>query len=121
MSANKTLLTAITMLIVLGHVGFSNAKEIVLCLNTADQYLVIVSEKGDCVEGEKQITMTGPEMAEKKNMTPIALFENNDECKTVGSVTKIGFDKNGNNSLDEGEIESVSKDCALAPNKESED
>jgi len=111
----------ITLLFLLTYGSFSNAEEIVLCLNSTDQYVVIVNEEGDCLEDETQMKMSGTRMAELKSLTPVANFENNNECETEGTVTEIGFDQNGNSKLDEDEINTTASTCALPVDEESDE
>lgn len=90
----------------------SIAEEVVLCVSMADQYVVTVNEKGDCIENENQIVVSGSHMARKKSMTPVARFTSNDDCDGEGTRTEIGFDENGNGEPDTNEIVSTTGSCA---------
>lgn len=110
----------IVFLCVLSTYGsFSHSQEIVLCLNPVDKYVVALDGDGECLEEETQIIMSGKATANLKDLTPVAVFEDNDACETEGSVIKFGFDKNGNYELDEDELESTSRTCT-APEVNSE-
>ena len=90
----------------------SIAEEVVLCVSTAGQYVVTVNEKGDCLEDENQIVISGTDMARKKSMIPVAKFTSNDDCDGQGMRTEIGFDENGNGEPDANEIVSTTGTCA---------
>ena len=113
------LITTILMLSAFG--SLSNAEQIVLCLNSTDQYVIIVNEEGDCLEDETQMKMSGTRMAEFKSLTPVANFQNNNKCETEGTVTEIGFDQNGNNKLDKDEIYAGSSTCAVPADEDSDE
>jgi len=90
----------------------SVAEEVVLCVSAADQYVVTVNDKGDCLENENQIVISGTGMARKKSMAPIAKFTPNDDCDGQGTRMEIGFDENGNGEPDANEIISTTGTCA---------
>lgn len=110
----------ITLFFLSAYGSLSNAEEIVLCVNSTDQYVVAVEKDGDCLEGENQMKMTGSDMADKKSLTPVAAFEDYVECETEGTVTKIGFDKNNNYKLDEDELMNTSSTCAVNEDQSEE-
>lgn len=89
----------------------SIAEEVVLCMSHADQYIVMVNEKGDCLDEESQIALSGSGMDAKKSMNPLANFTSNDDCDGEGAKTEIGFDENGNGELDANEIASTVGTC----------
>jgi len=120
MNTKKISILVITIFMVFSYVNLSNAEQVVLCLSSTDQYVVAVGQDGECLEEETQIKIMGPNLADLNSLTPVASFEDYKECDTEGTVTKIGFDKNSNLKLDEDEIESVSKVCAVAEEEESE-
>lgn len=112
----------ITTLIMLSAYGnLSNAQEIVLCINPVDKYIVAVEKDGDCLEEETRVKMKGAATADLKGLTPVAVFEDNELCDTEGSKIKFGFDKNGNNELDEDELESTSRTCAVVEDQSSDE
>ena len=111
----------ITLFFLSAYGSFLSAEEMVLCLNSTDQYVVAIEQEGECLEEEKQMKVMGSSVADLKSLTPVALFEDNDECDTEGSVTRIGFDKNGNFKLDEDEIESTTRNCPTPADEESEE
>ena len=80
------------------------AEEVVLCVSEANQYIVTVNEKGDCLEDESRVVLSGSGMDAKKSMTPLANFKSSDDCDGEGATTEIGFDEN--------EIDSTSATCA---------
>ena len=73
---------------------------------------IYVDEKGDCLEDENQIVISGTDMARKKSMIPVAKFTSNDDCDGQGMRTEIGFDENGNGEPDANEIVSTTGTCA---------
>jgi len=90
----------------------SIAEEVVFCTSHADQYIVVVNEKGDCIESETEIVLSGSGMESKKSMTPVANFLENKDCNGQGTLTEIGFDSNENGELDKDEIDSTAGTCS---------
>ena len=104
--------TLITLTVFLGGFAVSiNAEEVILCMSHTDQYVVMVDEKEDCLEDENQMILSGSDMEGRKSMTPVANFKEHDKCDGEGTMTEIGFDKNGNGKLDSDEIASRSGIC----------
>jgi len=98
----------------------SMAEEVVLCTSHADQYIVMVNDKGDCIETEIQIVLSGSGMESKKSMTPVANFLENKGCDGEGTLTEIGFDSNENGELDKDEITSTAGSCSPIAEESSE-
>jgi hypothetical protein len=90
----------------------SIAEEVVLCMSHADQYIVMVNEKGDCLEEESQIVLSGSGMEAKKSMAPLANFKPNGDCDGEGTKIEFGFDENGNDGLDANEIDTTNATCS---------
>lgn len=109
----------ITLFFLSAYGSSLNAEEVVLCVNSTDQYVVAVGQDGDCLEEETQMKMKGSSVADLKSLTPVAAFEDYVECETEGTVTKIGFDKNNNYELDEDEIMSTSRNCKVLAEQQS--
>ena len=119
----KKILISSLMLTVVSFFNIGNssiAEEVILCTSHADQYIVMVNEKGDCVESETQIVLSGSGMDTKKSMTPVANFKKDEKCEGEGTITEIGFDANGNGQLDKDEITSTAGTCnpTVAENEE---
>ncbi len=114
----SSLIVTVVSLFSLG--SNSIAEEVVLCTSHADQYIVMVNEKGDCIESEIQIVLSGSGMESKKSMTPVANFMEDKKCDGEGAKTEIGFDENGNGELDKDEIVSTAGTCnpTVAENEE---
>ena len=121
MTKTRISIFLMTLFILSAYGSLSYAQDVVLCLNSADQYVVVVGQDGDCLEEESQVKISGSETAELEGLTPVALFENNDKCDTEGSISKLGFDKNGNYELDEDEIMNTSSTCARKQKEESDE
>jgi len=98
----------------------SMAEEVVLCTSHADQYIVMVNDKGDCIESEIQIVLSGSGMEAKKSMAPVANFMEDEKCDGEGAKTEIGFDENGNGELDKNEITSTTGTCSPIVEESSE-
>jgi len=72
----------------------------------------MVDSKEDCLEDETLTELSGDGLAGKKSMTPLANFKPYEDCDGHGTTTEIGFDENGNGSLDAGEIMSAASKCS---------
>jgi len=103
----------ITLFILSTYGGLSHAEEMLLCLNATDQYVVAVDQEDGCLEEESPMKISGSNLADLRDLTPVAVFEENDSCETEGSVIKLGFDKNDNYELDDDEIISTSRNCKV--------
>lgn len=102
------MLSGLTMFV---FADYSISEEVVLCISHADQYIVMVNEKGDCIDTENQLIISGSGMEAKKNMTPVANFKTDEKCDGEGIITEIGFDENGNGQLDSNEIVNSTGTC----------
>ena len=105
----KTMLSKLSkfifMFLLISTIGVnSNAEEVVLCVSETEQYVDMVGEKGVCVEGENEVVISGTDIAQKKEFTPVANFKDYSQCDGEGSTTEIGFDQNNNGTLDQDEI-----------------
>jgi len=119
----KKIIVSILIVTVVSFFNFGSnsiAEEVVLCMSETDQYIVMVNEKGDCLEEEKQMVMSGSGMEPRKSMTPVANFKANEECDGEGTLTEIGFDSNENGELDKDEITTTTGTCnsTVAENEE---
>ncbi len=105
---SSLILTAVSFF----NIGNSSiAEEVILCTSHADQYIVMVNEKGGCLDEEIQVILNGSGMEAKKSMTPVANFKKDEKCEGEGTITEIGFDANGNSKLDSDEIASTAGIC----------
>ncbi len=119
----KKIMVSILIVTVVSFFNFGSnsiAEEAILCTSHADQYIVMVNEKGDCLEEETQMVLSGPGMEAKKSMTTVANFKKDEKCEGEGTITEIGFDANGNGKLDPDEIASTAGTCnpTVAENEE---
>lgn len=89
------------------------ADEIVMCMSSNDQYVVVVENKDDCLEEESQITLEAKGLEAKKSMTPIMRNKPLDDCEGEGLLTEVGFDDNGDGTLDSNEVLSSLGSCTV--------
>ena len=103
------LLSALAFAGLASHV---TAEEVVLCVNEVDQYVISVNSREDCVAPEKPVVFSGPDMAGKKGLMPVATFQENEECGGDGMTVNIGFDENDDGLLESSEIQRTDTTCS---------
>lgn len=117
------IINSIVFVLIVGLVYLSlnaKAEEVVLCAGQEDQYVVMVNEKGDCLEEEVETVLDRPDLAQKKTFTPLANYKNNEHCAGEGTMTEVGFDENSNGELDQNEVVSSYGTCSPVIAEESE-
>lgn len=92
------------------------ASDIYICLNETSEDVILMDDRGHCIEGEKEIVLMGVKNVPADSIVLVSSFSPNENCKTAERKTaKVGIDKNGNNVLDDDELIMVSQECPLEP------
>jgi len=100
---------AATALMLLANVH-SNAAEVYLCIDETNETVTMMDKEGLCLEGENEVIYK--EM-KSDQVLPVARFSPNDECESGGKIVELGFDKNENGELDDGEVATNRMDCKI--------
>ena len=89
------------------------AGEVVFCVSREYQSVVVVDAKGLCGEGEDEYVISGPEVERSEELVPLAVVSENGDCEggTSGTVTRVGFDSNGDGELGDDEVMAISSSC----------
>jgi hypothetical protein len=112
MKKTITIMAIIFSACFIGLASQSTAQELILCLNQADNYVVQETSVENCKEHERAVKLERSDLAEKRNMTPLAEYTSSNECKGEGTTTTIGFDENDNGALEANEIIMSSSSCS---------
>ena len=96
----------------------SNAQEIVLCLDVTEQTVMRVDARGECLDAEREMVLSGPGTDAWDGLVPLVKFSPTESCQTEGVRYDFGFDKNGDGALARGEIISTSEECKSTPGGE---
>ena len=113
---------AASVLMLLGLCMFAGAAdslagEVVFCVSR-DHGAVLMEGRGLCAEGMDEYVISGHEVEGSEDLEPLATFSENGDCEGSGTVTSVGFDRDGDGVLGDGEVMAVSGSCVTSAEDE---
>ena len=118
MMRNVTLIFLVSLMWAVSFETYSNAEEIILCVDEIDEEVNLMNARGSCLEDEREFTFSRPGDGDQVNVIPLVISSPNKNCETEGTRTELGFDTDGDGVLDAEEIISISENCKLSPEDE---